>query len=607
MPKNLARLTIGVRVSFKPRAFTSFEEANKFNTTKASDERLFGIITAIEVEGRSSIAVIDVDGFAGVHARIKLDSLKYEKRQPAVLQQRSSLKLKQMMLRGLWITTVIAAVMMKMTAVMMKMPMLTRNQWIDEEVVVDDRLVKLSYTRDPQLTLPQAAYSTPMAFFKHFLPMEYIGQHVVLAINAKAAYLSIDYWQMLTVEEYMLWIGLWTCMVLIPLSDRSEYWSKTPTFLLTSPLNFSRWMSRRRFETILQAHTLEHPTVIQSSADPLVDIRAFVNAYNDNLAAALIAGKTMTIDESMNQWLGKVSRMPNVKKIIGKPHPVGQEFKNIADATTNIMIRLDISEKNQDGKEFSDKPRVTGCILRLTKPWFASGRTIVADSWFGSPAVAAELRKKGLFSIVSMKKRKYWPRNVLRTSLRTYLEFMDHITCSTTLPGSTVSHVVKENNRSRRVSFQRAVVFDDYNEAKGAIDINNNIRDNMISYHDVIRTNTWQHRSFAFFLAVAEANAFLAWRTFGPENLRGITHFKFRERLASELVHAYEYNGTENTSSASAGYHSLVVIGKKVGSNGKKYSMQKQCQHCKRRTTKMCVCNQLGVCTACIPTHFREV
>ncbi|KAJ8651753.1 hypothetical protein O0I10_012680 [Lichtheimia ornata] len=577
MPKNLSRFTVGVRVSFLPRAFKRLDEAKKFNTTKTGQERLYGLITGVEIEGQSSIAVIEVDGFAGLQAKIKFGSLKYEDLEPAAPATRQQPE-----------TNGVAGLVDYDSDSSSDVrddddnnndanPVENENnQWTDEEVPIDARLVNLSYMQDSQITLTNAAYSSPIQMFMHFLPMDHIARHVIPAIIAKAAILSLGYWKDLTLEEYMLWIGLWTSMLLIPMSDRGKYWSTAPSFLFTTPVNFSRWMTRRRFEMILKAHTLEHPTVINASSDPLVDIRGYLNAYNDNLAASMIPGKTLTIDESMNQWLGKVSRMPNVKKILGKPHPVGQEFKNIADATTNIMLRLDISEKNQDGKEFSNLGAVGGCIVRLTKPWFASGRTIVADSWFGSPAVAAALRKKGLYSIMALKKRKYWPRNVPKDIIDnlpgTYgshvckVATIDAVpmfiaalrdrkpqclisTCSSTIPGSIVSHVVKENNQSRRVEFQRAVVFDDYNAAKGAIHINNNIRDNMFSYHDVIGTNTWQHRSFAFFLAVAEANAFLAWRAFGPENLRNMSQSQFRDRLASELVHKYDPYSTENNAS----------------------------------------------------------
>jgi hypothetical protein len=46
-------------------------------------------------------------------------------------------------------------------------------------------------------------------------------------------------------------------------------------------------------------------------------------------------------------------------------------------------------------------------VKRLVKPWFNSGRTIIADSWFGSPEMVSMLNELGLYSIMQITKRKY--------------------------------------------------------------------------------------------------------------------------------------------------------------------------------------------------------
>ncbi|KAJ8651861.1 hypothetical protein O0I10_012554 [Lichtheimia ornata] len=263
----------------------------------------------------------------------------------------------------------------------------------------------------------------------------------------------------------------------------------------------------------------------------------------------------------------------NTIKNKSKPHPIGQEYKTIADAQTKITLRLDISEKDDSNKKFSDHGKVPGCMLRLSEPWFASGRTIIADSYFGSPASAATLYQRGLYSILAIKKRRYWPKNVPKDLLDNLPESsgshvckvgeVDEVrmftaalrdrrpqcvvsTCSTTLPASFVTHTVQVNGRSERVRSQRAAVFDEYGNSFGAIDANNNVRDNMTSYHDVMRTHKWEHRSFAFFWALAEANAFLAWRAFGPDELRNMDYCDFRERLAHEILVAYTNTDNAN-------------------------------------------------------------
>ena len=140
-------------------------------------------------------------------------------------------------------------------------------------------------------------------------------------------------------------------------------------------------------------------------------MRDFLRAYNDNLVNALTPGKYLCVDESMNQWLGH--GMPNLKKIPRKPHSIGQEYKTVADVNTCCIIQLDFSGDTCQ-REFDDAHRLktVATTCRLTKPWFYSGRTIIADSWFGSPAMVRAMKQHGLYSIMQVKKRKYWPRDM---------------------------------------------------------------------------------------------------------------------------------------------------------------------------------------------------
>ncbi|KAI8890850.1 hypothetical protein K501DRAFT_143431, partial [Backusella circina FSU 941] len=60
-------------------------------------------------------------------------------------------------------------------------------------------------------------------------------------------------------------------------------------------------------------------------------ISAF-SAFNNHIAQHIIPRKYLVADESMNQWLG--TGMPNLKKVPRKSHPIGQEFKILADHHT---------------------------------------------------------------------------------------------------------------------------------------------------------------------------------------------------------------------------------------------------------------------------------
>ncbi|CAG8835348.1 21686_t:CDS:2 [Gigaspora margarita] len=58
--------------------------------------------------------------------------------------------------------------------------------------------------------------------------------------------------------------------------------------------------------------------------------------------------------------------------------------------------------------------------------------------------------------------------------------------CSMTILGSEVKRYIKDHGN---VTFHRPVLFDEYCEYRSAIDILNNLRDNTLSYHDIISSS----------------------------------------------------------------------------------------------------------------------
>ena len=99
-------------------------------------------------------------------------------------------------------------------------------------------------------------------------------------------------------------------------------------------------------------------------------------------------------------------------KIKRKPKGVGCEAKTIADALSEIMIRIELNEgKEQNARKrwHSTHGATTSTTLRLTQPWHGSGRIVVGDSWFSSVKTAVQLRKRGLHFIGPVKTahRKY--------------------------------------------------------------------------------------------------------------------------------------------------------------------------------------------------------
>lgn len=292
--------------------------------------------------------------------------------------------------------------------------------WTSGEVFVDSRLCSESYRQSSsKLNMENQRYESPLSYFLFFLPHEQIHR-IIGSTNSHARNVDAS-WRDINYNEYMMWLALLTVMTVIRHSDRKAYWKQGSSHF-TMSIDFRRYMSFNRFEEIMQMHTFEIPTIEKQQNDPLYQIRATITAFNEHMASCIVPGKYLVVDESMNQWLG--IGMPNLKKVPRKPHPIGQEFKTLADHHSYCILQMD-TVSDPVSKEYDNEPgmkKLTATIKRLVKPWFGSGRTVIADSWFGSPDMTAMLSDLGLYSIMQVTKRRYWPRGMPVTDIVEQLE-----------------------------------------------------------------------------------------------------------------------------------------------------------------------------------------
>ncbi|ORE07660.1 hypothetical protein BCV72DRAFT_241069 [Rhizopus microsporus var. microsporus] len=237
--------------------------------------------------------------------------------------------------------------------------------------------------------------------------------HWIISCSSFLHARSLGHWEDITFHEYLMWIALLTVMTVVRHGDRKAYWRQGQPFFLMN-VDFSQYMSFNRFSDIMKMHVFEIPSNQAQELDPLYQIKSITQAFNDHMDKCIIRGKYLVIDESMNQWLG--TGMPNLKKIPRKPHPIGQEFKTLADNHCYCILRIDtVSDpcpKEYDKDPGMKKLKVT--VKLLAKPWFGFGRTVIADSWFGSSDMISMLMNHGLCSIM--------PVPSVVTGLRTCLQ-----------------------------------------------------------------------------------------------------------------------------------------------------------------------------------------
>jgi Transposase IS4 len=206
-----------------------------------------------------------------------------------------------------------------------EMEMVRDFSWTSGRVLIDSRKVQAySYTNPTTINVADPPNASPAVLFERFFPTNYASRVIIPATNARAEMFDPK-WRRLTLQEFYVWLGMLTAMTVVTL-PRPYYWMSKPPFPLVEPLNFGRWISKRRFDAILVYLTLVLD-IDGNPTDPLHPFRGFHLAFNSNLADAVVPSTYLTVDESMCAWQGKVNKMPYKKKIARKPHPVGLEFK----------------------------------------------------------------------------------------------------------------------------------------------------------------------------------------------------------------------------------------------------------------------------------------
>jgi len=143
-------------------------------------------------------------------------------------------------------------------------------------------------------------------------------------------------------------------------------------------------MSRSRFDNILAALTFTNES--RPHRDRFLQIRALMNAWNENMESAYKPSWLVCIDESMVPWTSEYTA-PGWVSVPRKPHPLGNEYHTIACAETNIIFRVEIVEgKDRPPElpvEYSHLGKIPSLLLRMTKPIHESRRVVVMDSGFG--------------------------------------------------------------------------------------------------------------------------------------------------------------------------------------------------------------------------------
>lgn len=235
-------------------------------------------------------------------------------------------------------------------------------------------------------------------------------------------------------------------------------------------------------------------------------------------------------------------------------------------------------------KEFNDiYPKSIALTLRMLKPFFSSGRVLVADSWFGSVACALALFKHGIFCVMNVKTAtKDFPKDELMAEVdeikgksaesraarrarrgkqiaftRTYqvgsrqvvltagghnkkVPLLLIATTQSMLPGEEHVKTWQVNNADGTVEFHslrtpQPQMHALYRNWMNVVDLHNKLRQGVVSMADIWITRSWVDRHFAEGLGIWEVNVYKSLIYFCPR-WKKLSHGEFRSRLAWALM-----------------------------------------------------------------------
>eukprot|EP00042_Codosiga_hollandica_P000284 m.923276 g.923276 ORF g.923276 m.923276 type:complete len:378 (-) comp108166_c0_seq1:83-1216(-) len=371
------------------------------------------------------------------------------------------------------------------------------------------------------------------------------------------------------------------------------------------------------------------------------------------MRAVFMPSWNICVDESMSRWTNRKT-VPNWVYVPRKPTPCGQEWHALACSQTDVLFAIEPVESADVPKRFEDAfSPMPATVLRLVElaGLFHTPRVLVGDSAFPSLPLMEELLSKQVHCIFALKKRSGWTRGIPGDAVLQQLLAHCSLGESCCLPSiqtrrfrffvaahmdmnpvmlvsnassmlvpryaNLETRLIRSPNGSYETkTFQRPEVMSLFYQSRHCVADSNNVRQGRAGLEDAWHTTRWEHRTFAFILALCEANAFKMLNFVRAQ--RGsdpISHTDFRVEICTSMLTGSADPTTVRAESAEA--HTLETFPTDRFFRGGSWHrrvrrtmltgrFQRRCAKCEiyRRVTTYCSCDPLhGLCRTCYVAH----
>ncbi|XP_022899873.1 piggyBac transposable element-derived protein 3-like [Onthophagus taurus] len=167
-------------------------------------------------------------------------------------------------------------------------------------------------------------------------------------------------------------------------------------------------MARNRFELLLCKFHLANNEECPFN-DRLHKIQCLVDMLNRNASLCIVPEETICIDETMIPFRGRLSFRQYIK---GKRHKCGMKIYKVCFDGDSLKIYC--------GKEKIEGQSVAeSIVMEMLQPLLDDERTLYADKWYQSVALAENLQKRSTHLVGTIRKnKKGLPKTVVDANLK---------------------------------------------------------------------------------------------------------------------------------------------------------------------------------------------
>uniref|UniRef100_A0A7I4Y4Y7 DDE_Tnp_1_7 domain-containing protein n=1 Tax=Haemonchus contortus TaxID=6289 RepID=A0A7I4Y4Y7_HAECO len=375
-------------------------------------------------------------------------------------------------------------------------------------------------------------YQHPIQFYRRFITDEMI--ELIIRETNRYGLSKYPDWTDIDEEELLKFLAICFQMELEIRSNLKDYWSTRKVF---SESFAAKLISRNRFVQILNAfHFADNDAPDKSNR--LYKIQPILDMLNEEFAAVYSPGKNVCIDESMIPFRGRVIFRQYIR---GKRHKFGIKVYKLCCAGGYTCKFIVYAGQQRD----RTCPSSQQAVLDLVAPYLNEGRTVTADNFYTSIALAELLIEQKTNYVGTLRKNRLGiPVDIKNARLK-----RGEVVARQNNKGVTVLkwndkreiYMLSTCHDASKGQSNKPVMVEGYNLAKGSVDLS----DQMCSYTPFVRKTTkWYLR--LFFHLVTQTSVVNAWHVYCVVKER-ISIKEFKCRIIESILEGWR--PTEPTTS----------------------------------------------------------